>query len=618
MNKGQKTQEAFQDSTEQAWLEAVSKALKGKSADSLRTVSNENIILKPLYLKKDSVQVPEPGAAPYIRGTEKIKTMWKTAQSVNHCESIDHLVSALDSADEKGLNSFYLSSMRTILDQDNFQKLINLLKSSKLHFMIDFEEAPELMAFFAAEMKAFGAGTAGCDPYEAVMNGNLEDLDHALCWMMDYTEAAGGKKNQKTILFKGDLLHNSGANAVQELAYTFAKAIDFLNWCRQNGKSAELAAGKSAFSFSSGSQFFMETAKLRAARLLWSSIVSAFGGDLEAQKLYSHVKTSSFNKSRLDVHVNLLRTSTEAFSAVLGNADAITILPFDEVNGGSILSERAARNIHYLLSEESLLGKVNDPSGGSWYIESLTQELAKAAWDKILEIEENGGFLKVLRKGDIQAELSAGYQAQAESLNTQKKMMIGVNYYANPEDRIAAAEKHIHISLWPKESFSESRSKLDEGKKLSYETLNRKTGLIQSRRLAEPFEKLRMDAFEYTKRAGKAPYVQIAVLGSLKQFKPRLDFLMGLLASGGIEGSITPLAEADLNKTTFLCGNDQSYKEYKNEIFSFIKNANGEIYIVGKQPAEWEERLSVQNEAVLGMNRLAFLEELQNVLGVKN
>ncbi|KZZ86209.1 methylmalonyl-CoA mutase family protein [Bacillus sp. SJS] len=614
MNKGQSTQEA----TEQAWLEAVSKALKGKSAESLKTITNEKIILKPLYLKKDSVQVSEPGEAPYIRGTKKIREMWKTSQSIDHYESIDHLVSALDSADEKGLNSFYLSSLQTILEQGNFQKLIAHLKSSNLHYIIDFEEAPELMASFAAEMKSLGEGTAGCDPYEAVMQGNLEDLDHALCWMMDYTEAAAGSGNQKTILFKGDLLHNSGANAVQELAYTFAKAIDFLNWCRENGKSAELAAGKSAFSFSSGSQFFMETAKLRAARLLWSSIVSAFGGDLEAQKLYTHVKTSSFNKSRLDVHVNLLRTSTEAFSAVLGNADAITILPFDEVNGGSILSERAARNIHYLLSEESLLGKVNDPSGGSWYIESLTQELAKAAWDKILEIEENGGFLKVLQEGDIQAELSAGYDALAESLNIQKKRMIGVNYYANPEDRIEAAEKHIPISLWPKESFSESRSKLDEGKKIRYETINKKTAQIKPVRLAESFENLRVNALEYTQQKGVAPSVQIAVLGSLKEYKPRLDFLAGLLDSGGIEACITPFSGADLNKPVFLCGSDQSYIEYKNEIFSFIRNAKSEIYTVGKQPAEWEERLSIQREVVMGMNRLAFLEELQNVLGVHN
>ncbi|AZB43482.1 hypothetical protein CEF21_14890 [Bacillus sp. FJAT-42376] len=620
MSKHQRVQEEHQSGLEQEWIQAVSRALKGKPADTLKTVTKENIILKPLYSKKDALHMPEPGSIPYTRGTQPVKEMWKTAQSVNQYTSIHDLCAALSSACEKGMNSFYFSSVSKLVSEKDASLLANSMKESNLHYMVDCGEAPHLMAFFAGSLREFGGGIIGTDPYEALMLGQLRDEDmlHALQWTADFTEASADRLNQKTLLFKGDYVHNCGADAVQELAYTFAKAVDYMNWYRQSGKTCDLAAKKTAFSFSAGSQFFMEIAKLRAARIIWSSIVSAFGGDPEAQKLYVHVKTSSYNKSKLDVHVNLLRTSTEAFSAVLGNADAITVLPFDEADGGSVLSERIAGNIHYLLSEESLLGKVNDPSGGSFYIESLTKELAEAAWEKMIQIEEKGGFLEALRSGSLQFDVDNTSQKQSDGLFTQQVKMIGVNDYANQEDQIHESREESRLFHWPEESFSSIQKKYEKGEDVWTQPAQGRIEKIKPVRLAEPYEKLRMHAQNYARRNGELPSVQVAVFGSLKEYKPRLDFLTGLLASGGMIPTVTSISDADLSKPLFLCGQNAAYIECEKDIQHVVNEASADVFITGRQPEEWDGRFSPDKEMTMGMNRLVFLQNLHVALGVAN
>ncbi|MGD6815605.1 methylmalonyl-CoA mutase family protein [Metabacillus sp. 113a] len=616
MDKKQETQIHYQNGTEQAWLNAVEKALKGESAETLKTKTKENIILKPLYLKEDSTAVPEPGVFPYIRGTAEQRGMWKASQSLNHHQTLDELVLGIKKAAGLGHNSFYLSDFKALSSSQDVMVLADAIKKYTLHFMIDFEEAPHWMTVFSGRVPELGEGGAGCDPYEALMKGYIDEpgLGSALNWMADYTDACGSRPDQKTIWFKSGCLHEAGADAVQELACTFAKALDFLNWCRQNGKPIQLLAGKTAFQFSAGSHFFMETAKLRAARLIWSSILSAFGETGEAQKMYTHVLTSSLNKSKLDVHVNLLRTTTEAFSAVIGNADAITVLPFDEVIGGSVMSERIAGNIHYLLSEESLLEKVSDPGGGSWYLEALTKEISEKAWEKIMKIEAKGGFVPFLSSGELQSEISGSYQYQAEALHLHRKKMIGVNDYANPEDRIGAREKKELRGMWPKESFRHVRSALANGQHPEFSAPDMDSPWAAPERLAVPFERLRESAQEYE---GGVPAVQIAVFGTLKEYKPRLDFLKGLLASGGIGGAVTALDMLDFSRPVFLCGTGRSYIENEADIKHVLFYCRNNVFIAGEKPENWKETFPKMKEVASGMNRLEFLEELQRALGVK-
>ena len=150
---------------------------------------------------------------------------------------------------------------------------------------------------------------------------------------------------------------------------------------------------KQSFTFSSGSNFFMEVAKFRAARLLWARAVGATGAPAEAGRLVFHARTSLWNKTVLDPHVNLLRTTTEAFAAVIGGCASLHVAPFDECQRvPDDFSRRLARNIQLILAEECQLGRVVDPAGGSWYVESLTRQLVAKAWALFQDVERRGGM----------------------------------------------------------------------------------------------------------------------------------------------------------------------------------------------------------------------------------
>ncbi|MTH52328.1 hypothetical protein GKZ89_02840 [Bacillus mangrovi] len=609
MSRNSKKQPPFQESTEEEWLSAVEKALKGKTADTLAVKTIENIKLKPLYTKSDSIHRSDPGIFPYTRGSKETIAMWKAAQPLDRCATAEELANAISSAAEEGLNAFSLSSFTAVQSKEDFKTLLSAIKESGLYFWMDFEAAPRLMPEFAKAASELGEGAAGCDPYDALMHGSIkpDDFRQVLNWTADFADVCG---NRKSLLFKGELFHEAGANAVQELAFTFAKAADYLNWIKYNGRSVQDHAEKAAFSFSSGSDFFMEIAKLRAARLLWSSVASAFEADKEAGRCLIHTSTSSYNKSLLDPHVNLLRTATEAFSAVIGNADVLSVLPHDAESGGSAFSERIARNIHYLLSEESLLSKVNDPGGGSWYIEKLTQELAEAAWNKVLDIENAGGFAAALEDGYFQNELSGMAESRQKELNRQTGKMIGVNFYSNPEDRIQHQVPKRAPGEWPASEFQEMVAGIQpEGYR------QKGKPFFHAARLAEGFERLRGFAQAFKDRTGSVPQVQIITYGLLKQYKPRLDFLTGLLASGGIDGKVIADDAVDFHAPIFLCGSDESYRAYAEQIGELAGRAGSGLYVTGRQPAE---HVFPAEELTAGMDRFTFLENLQRKMGVQS
>jgi methylmalonyl-CoA mutase len=172
--------------------------------------------------------------------------------------------------------------------------------------------------------------------------------------------------------------------------------------------SAGYAASKIRFSFGIGSSYFQEIAKLRAARLMWSAVLNGFDrGNGEAGRMDIHCVTSKWNKTSDNPHMNMLRTQTEAMSAILGGADSLTVEPFDVVfRQTDEFSERIARNQQLILKEEAYFDKVADPSAGSYYIENLTKLIAENGWKLFVETEEQGGFLSALKSGFIQAKLS--------------------------------------------------------------------------------------------------------------------------------------------------------------------------------------------------------------------
>ena len=233
---------------------------------------------------------------------------------------------------------------------------------------------------------------------------------------------------------RGDLLHECGATAVQELAYALAEGVGALAAQIEAGQTAADAASRIQFVFGVGSNYFFEIAKLRAARLLWSQAVSAFSVDGGACRMRIHAVTALENKSVCDPWTNLLRCTTEALSAILGGCDSLTVRSFH-------FPERLAENIQLVLKEEAHLDKVGDPAGGSYYIESLTASLAREAWTLFQQVEAAGGYAAAKTSGSIDAALKQSQDARTKAVSSRRRTLVGVNNYPNLNEKIAGPEE---------------------------------------------------------------------------------------------------------------------------------------------------------------------------------
>jgi len=235
------------------------------------------------------------------------------------------------------------------------------------------------------------------------------------------------------ISVNGDIFHNAGSTIVEELAFSLASGAEYLTHLTEKGLSISDVAPKIRFRFATGSNYFLEIAKYRAARLLWAHIVKAYGPSKEdVAKMTVHAVTSRWNKAMYDPYVNMLRSTTEAMSSIIAGIDSLTVGPFNEVyEKPDDFSERIARNQQLLLKEESYLDQVADPSAGSYYIESLTESIADGAWKLFLEVDAMGGFLEAVSKGFIQDRIAATAKKRNDDIAARKDTILGVNQYPN-------------------------------------------------------------------------------------------------------------------------------------------------------------------------------------------
>lgn len=352
--------------------------------------------------------------------------------------------------------------------------------------------------------------------------------------------------------------HLAGANAVQELALALSEAAYLIGTAENKNE----AAVKCVIHFAAGPVFFTELAKIRAFRTLWSAFMSAYNLSEHAKPKLS-VETSDAMLSVLDPHVNILRTGSAAFSAVIGNIDYLTVKPFDEVAGSTTeLSKRIARNIPRLLKHEALLDKVVDPGGGSYYIEALTEEIGRRAWDVFADMEEAGGIKQALLSGVIQKDIAAVKSKKEQHIATRRQQMIGTNIYANPEEQIA------HLK-------NEKTKPAFKGTPIEP---------LEQKRMAEPFEALRLASMQL-RQTEQSVAAGLICLGELKKHKPRADYVAGVLAVAGIETirseSCNTIEEAiqfmERHPLPYycICGPDELYEQVGEEFGLQFKEAAG-------------------------------------------
>ncbi|EGQ27740.1 methylmalonyl-CoA mutase [Sporosarcina newyorkensis 2681] len=446
------------------WEHAAVQSLKGKPFESLRTKTAEGIDLMPLYTKEHLDQQK-------VSRVTKPHFGWTIAQPVSAENGQQFLLNLKESL-ERGNQAIVYNGLTPLFwREQDLRELAELLTKYPILFTEIEKEDPILQAFTFVDLQD---------------RGNVKGI---------FTSSIGvlpeGFSEIKTKGADLWLAHHEGADAVTELAVSLAIAAEL----------AEEAATFEEFTngfyarFATDTHFFMEIAKFRAFRVLWKLFNEAYGVE-DPKQVPLLAITSLRSYSKLDPYVNLLRGGNSAFAAVLGGADWLTVLPHDVLTGTSSSSNRYARNIQLILKEETHIDQVLDPAGGSYFIETLTADLIRKAWNKFLAIEESGGYQSFLQSG----ELSVLYANRQKETASGKKSLIGTNVYAE----------------------------------LTEANFDHSPAIAVSKRLAEPFENLRAS------RKEELPKTVLLNFGALKDYKPRADFVSGFLAVGGIEAIWSP------------------------------------------------------------------------------
>lgn len=453
----------------EAWRAEAVAALKGASFDGrLLTPLPEGITLRPLYTKADSAGLPGadsyPGEGPFVRGAKTLGHRldpWEIAQELPYAtpgafnralrQDLAHgqtaAVLLFDAAGRQGLDPGTApardvglggTSIAALADLDQALSGINLEHVPV--FLHAGAAALPAATLLAALLRRRGQdvtrlrGSIGADPVaEALAVGAPFDLERLHDDLAILTAWADHQAPQvKTLTAWGARWHDAGANAVEELAWTLASAVQTLRAMEARGIPPAQAARRFLLGFGVGARFLVEIAKLRAARLLWARVTDACGCPEAAGSVFLLARTAMANLSAIDPHTNIMRTTTEALSAVLGGCDGLTVLPYDRPLG--LPSERArhvARNTHSILREESRFDRVIDAAGGAWALESLTDELAEKAWRLFREVASEGWLCRMLETGRPQARAAEAAEGRRKAIAARREILVGVNQYPN-------------------------------------------------------------------------------------------------------------------------------------------------------------------------------------------
>ncbi|MBU8879309.1 methylmalonyl-CoA mutase subunit beta [Bacillus sp. FJAT-29790] len=607
-------EETFERQTLEAWKQKAEETLKGKSIDSLSKNTYENIQLKPLYSQED-FKVQEvsqyPGHSDYRRGANSLGYLtgeWKIAQKLE-AEDDESLKRTLLSSFEKGQTAISLDTDK--MNMNDFEKVVEDIYA-KYPFSIETNLHQALILSKLSQLPNSKkiSGYIGMDPLAAAaVSGSVQSFDEGYDeWVKVIKSADSNMPELRTILIDTCVYHKGGANAVQELAIALSTGVCHLQQLIERSVSLEKILTKMVFKFSIGANFFMEIAKLRAARFLWDKVTEAYGAKAEDRKMVISAETSSFTKTSYDPYVNLLRAGNEAFAAVLGGIQFLHVSPFNEPEGKSApFSDRIARNTQLILKEEAHMQKVADPAGGSWYVEHLTNELAEKAWAFFLQIEEKGGMAEVLKSGWIQDQIADVLKKRSKDIFQRKQSIIGTNIFANINEQPLQSEGENINSIIKVESKR-----------------------IPQLRLSEPFERLRRAA-EKIRQSGREPRAGLICLGELKEHKARADFMTGFLAPGGIQAvksqdisnpeMVLDFIEKTNLKHYFICGTNKQYDELAVAIIRLIKEKqpNVTVFLAGLPEESNQQTLKqagIKDFIHIRSNCYEILTSLLNEMGV--
>ncbi|OEK07326.1 methylmalonyl-CoA mutase [Flavivirga aquatica] len=405
----------FDSVSAKQWKQKIQFDLKGTDYnDTLIWKTNEDILVKPFYHADDFQEHPN------ISNTKA--TQWKICQSIFVADETKSNLKAID-AIKRGAESiqFIIPSENTSIH--NLLKNINT-ESNLLYFELKFLSETFIKKLFDILPQA----KINVD----IINNLAKSGNWYTNLKADFQGFEKFTKNSKSFTIDASLYQNAGANMVQQLAYALSHANEYLNYLDHNIEPKTKQSLQVYFKIAVGSNYFFEIAKLRALRILWNILSSEYNINTDC---YITTIPTKRNKTLYDYNTNMLRTTTECMSAILGGSNSISNLPYDSIyHKDNEFGERIARNQLLILKHESYFDKVDNPSDGSYYIESLTNQLSEKALGLFKNIETNGGFLKQLKEGTIQRKIKENATKEQQQFDSGEEVLLGTNKHTNTND----------------------------------------------------------------------------------------------------------------------------------------------------------------------------------------
>lgn len=608
----------FEPVSSEKWKEKMLQDLKGVPFEKLVWKSNEGIGVKPFYTSEDLNDLAylnsEPGEFPYLRGNRKAATGWEIRQDI--------LVENVEKANFDALHAlnggatalgFVIPEGKTF-SQGDFTRLLKDIYIDCIHInFLSHTGSSQLFDLLAAEVRNLKispdriTGSIDNDPLAYLAKhgkfAHAEGDEFKITASL-IKKSSDTLPNLKVLGVNGQVFHNAGGNIVQELGFCLAMISDYLDLLSKEGLKPEQIAKSMQLNLAVGPVYFMELAKIRAARLLFAKLAGSWGiTDEDALKTFIHCTTSEWNQTVYDPYVNMLRSTTEGMSAVMAGCDSLTITPFDNAfRKPTDFSERIARNSQIILKEEAWLDKVQDPAAGAYFIENLTDSVVQESWKLFLEIEEKGGYLKAFKSGEIQKRIKASATQREINVASRKEILLGTNQYPNllenkPED------------FDPAKAFP----------------LNKKQDNLLAEPLVAfrgsmPFEKLRLKMESNPKK------VFLLTIGSPVWRKARAGFSASFFGCGGfavidnpgfdtIDEGLKAASSAQAN-IVVLCSSDEEYVTLAPETLTKLDKKM--IMVVAGFPKDSIEDLKakgITNFIHIKSNVLEELVKFQQALG---
>ena len=578
----------FAPATQDDWRRLVDGVLKGAPFEKLVSKTYDGIRIDPIYSRAKGLP-PVAGRA--------AATPWQIMQRIDHPDAAQANAQALHDLENgaTGLTLVFAGAN----DAHGFgldpspQAIEKILDGVFLDagIALELQIGPQsrMAAIHVTELvKRKGFSPASCD-----IRFGLDPLGAGAAWgSSPYAWAeivpavTGAVQGLAAMGFKspiaaadGRVVHDAGGSEVQELAFALAAGVAYLRAIEQSGVALDAAQGMVYARLSTDADQFLTLAKFRAMRLLWARIEQACG--LTPKPLFIAADTSWRMLTQRDAFVNMLRATMATFSAGLGGANAITVLPHTLARGlPDPFARRVARNTQLVLLEESNLAKVSDPAAGSGGIEALTRELCAAAWALLQETEKAGGLFAALEQNIIQRKVAATRAAREANIAKRRDVLTGASEFPNLGEADVAVLDAKPIVL---PSYGEAKFSFDP---------------LTPMRLAAPFEALRDKSDEILKKTGKRPSVFLANLGTAADFTARATFAKSFFEAGGIEaidseGLADPAALAAAYKASgaplaCLCSSDKAYAAHAVAAAEALHAAGARhIYLAGR-PGELE------------------------------